>query len=792
MKQRISKALKIMPLEKELVISKVKGPTTSPKYGKGYSVTREVVKVKKDYSGIFPSGIDHGRGAKNLLFSVVDEILDRNRKHELPDIEEFPPITSKFEHSEFIQKLNSMQLNDIPLYSQIVTQDAIWPTHTSEKRKRIMGIRRRLERNDGSLVRLRLNSEEIDDSMLHLLTEVIPKNFYLQHLMLHENVITDKGVEHLSLAARFHPMLHTIWLGGNQISDYGMIHIASLIGLNNNIKDVNISNKWPRQTWSGREAVMHPHITVQGAEAIAKQLQRGCGLTSLSLADQRIRDAGAILIFKALLMSNLRTLNLKSNELTDKCTPSLQDAIRKNCLVEQLVISCNRIRNSGCSSIALALTYNTILRALDISQNMIEDRGMQSLVDCLAKNHLLSSLVTHGNAIDDNRAEEIVALRCAATSALHHHPERLPLRDSASIDADSPSIRPYGDMHTSTTRAQTSSHLPIYYDMPFNSAKKSAIAEGVAVGDNWGHSSDSRPSTSVRLDTLANMGRVMSAPYSADSNDNNRDINNRDINNRDISSSSSGVSTEQALVATSSTRIENHMPRGTAVGAQVGAGTITCNVSGVGISGRRPLSRSLRPGSMGGTDGAFESHRLGTVRRTPNRSAEGPRLGTGTETGAGTEASLFETSRSRSRSRSRSALRGDDEHDFKEMFSQTVPLPPAALLPSSSPSFSMTALDSTNSLVLSSNSADYSISDFYQNHGSSSSFASLGSPNNAKVVSFESDPNPIPATAQTSLHGTRKSTSSLVSLLTSTGVKEEYGVPWETGTLQARMGYLRN
>ena len=83
-----------------------------------------------------------------------------------------------------------------------------------------------------------MNSEEIDDSMLLLLINVLPKNLYLQHLMLHDNVITDKGLEGLALSLRWHPSIHTIWLGGNRITDLGVKHLSVLLMKNFNIKEI--------------------------------------------------------------------------------------------------------------------------------------------------------------------------------------------------------------------------------------------------------------------------------------------------------------------------------------------------------------------------------------------------------------------------------------------------------------------------------------------------------------------------------------------------------------------------
>jgi hypothetical protein len=118
-------------------------------------------------------------------------------------------------------------MKDMPLTSQKARQMAIWPVHSTEKKKRVSDIASRLRRNDGSMVRCRLNSEGMDDTMLDQLSRALPKNIFLQHLMLHDNAITDEGVEKLCLALRWHPSMHTIWLGGNQISDASAQHIGT-------------------------------------------------------------------------------------------------------------------------------------------------------------------------------------------------------------------------------------------------------------------------------------------------------------------------------------------------------------------------------------------------------------------------------------------------------------------------------------------------------------------------------------------------------------------------------------
>ena len=320
-----------------------------------------------------------------MILKMVDEVLEKRALASQLSTEAFPPLSEKFERSLFFEKLEDPQMKGTELFSilnslnhfiitytifcffafvcavgiptqyQAARQKAIWPTHSSEKRKRIMDIKARLNRNDGGLVRLRLGSEGIDDSLLKMITGALPENIYLQHIMLQDNAITDAGLEALCQGLKYHPSIHTLWVGGNQISDHGARSVAELILQNPNIKDVNISNRWPRRTWSEEDQITHPCITATGAAMFARQLEAGSNLLSLNLAEQRVCDPGAIQIFHSLKKSKLRSLNLKANRLTDKCTKALKEALQNEPILEKLVLACNGIKDAGVSRIVSGL-----------------------------------------------------------------------------------------------------------------------------------------------------------------------------------------------------------------------------------------------------------------------------------------------------------------------------------------------------------------------------------------------------------------------------------------------------
>jgi Leucine Rich repeat len=410
-------------------------PAPALAYGPGYDVAalREKKKAKNkkpklSISDVYPSGRDDGNGARKLMTSYVDEIIARKNP---PAIVQIPKneIEKTFYESSFVEKAKHPHLQDIPMLSQLARQEAIWPTHTTSKRKLIIDICNRLKRNDGSLVRARMSSEQIDDGLLGQVSAALEKNIYLQHIMLHDNTITDKGLETLCLSVRWHPSLHTIWLGHNQISDIGAQHIAALLRRNHNIKDINLSTKWPAESWSKKEQTMHPHVTHIGADYLARSLQLACGLTSLSLAHQRILDTGANMIFQSLKPSTLRVLNLKDNHLTNACCGTLKTMLQSNCALEKLDLSVHQIDCDGTALISQGLVSNSILQALDLSKGAIGDRGMKALLDALELNHVLSILSTIYNVSSDDRADIVVSMRKAAIEAYRCHPERVNPRD---------------------------------------------------------------------------------------------------------------------------------------------------------------------------------------------------------------------------------------------------------------------------------------------------------------------------------------------------------------------------
>eukprot|EP01038_Epipyxis_sp_PR26KG_P012003 gene12003-16070_t len=247
---------------------KEKATNIKIQYGEGYDVVRKIKPPKKDYSHIMPSGDDHGKGAHRLLSTLVYDVLEGNNQHKKIAKTSINKeiLSHDFIDKPFVDKLTDIELSNVPLLSQISSEKANFlPTQNSSSKKQLMKINKLLMDNYGLLIKLNLQNCKLNDQNMLLLSNGLLKNRILLSINLLNNHITDNGCKELCHSLLFHPSIHTLWIGNNLISDIGFKHCITLVGRNNNIKDLNVSNLWPHENaWSQTMLSMHPHVTYVG------------------------------------------------------------------------------------------------------------------------------------------------------------------------------------------------------------------------------------------------------------------------------------------------------------------------------------------------------------------------------------------------------------------------------------------------------------------------------------------------------------------------------------------------
>lgn len=342
--------------------------------------------------------------ARNLLNKYVDEVLTRKPKIDYTDVE--------VEENSFDAQLKALEEKNVPLISQTARKKAIWPVHASEQRRRCIDICKRVKRNEGTMISCRLSSELMDDELVIRLCSSLRENTCLEKLMLHDNSITDKAILPLCRAIRVHPSLNSLWLGANQLSDQSAEYLSALVEKNNVIKDLNLSNKWPVARWLDTEKLDHPHISEIGAIKFASALANCCGLTSLSLHDQRVRDRGAVALFEAIPHSSLVLLNVGKNEITDDACAAISSCLAAYCCpLREIFLDHNNIGNNGAVLISHGLSNNIGLFTLDLTANNIAEQGIEALYETLCINETMEAVMVRHNKYPGEVIESLMTER---------------------------------------------------------------------------------------------------------------------------------------------------------------------------------------------------------------------------------------------------------------------------------------------------------------------------------------------------------------------------------------------
>ena len=128
------------------------------------------------------------------------------------------------------------------------------------------------------------------------------------------------------------------------------------------------------------------HITQTGVRHICKVLKNElCNVTTLSLNYCSMADECVVTIAESLPSTNVTTLSLYSNKITDAGVASLSQALQTAaCQVTKLDLNGNQITDAGVASLSQALqTAACQVTRLDLSESQITDAGVASLSQAL-------------------------------------------------------------------------------------------------------------------------------------------------------------------------------------------------------------------------------------------------------------------------------------------------------------------------------------------------------------------------------------------------------------------------
>ncbi len=215
-----------------------------------------------------------------------------------------------------------------------------------EIRKEIVEIVDSLGKKDSQLTQVDLNLVGISDAELS----------YLINPLLRSKTVT------------------TLILSNNKITKDSMPFLAELLKKSKTINYVSLS---------------YNKLEAKGAQILAQALAEGNTLTALDLWNCGIADAGAIALCSALLSNRktqLRSLDLSTNELTDDAGSKLAEYLSQNLTIRQLRLNNNQLSDKSGLKLAEALKHASHLEVLDLSRNKLTDKAAAAMANNLLKN----------------------------------------------------------------------------------------------------------------------------------------------------------------------------------------------------------------------------------------------------------------------------------------------------------------------------------------------------------------------------------------------------------------------
>jgi Ran GTPase-activating protein (RanGAP) involved in mRNA processing and transport len=97
------------------------------------------------------------------------------------------------------------------------------------------------------------------------------------------------------------------------------------------------------------------YITSQGISILSEGLSNNTRLESFDLRNNQISDMGVQLLSSAVICSNIKTLNLESNEITAEGAFYLAQMVKESRTLAELYLSKNHLGDRGAELIANAL-----------------------------------------------------------------------------------------------------------------------------------------------------------------------------------------------------------------------------------------------------------------------------------------------------------------------------------------------------------------------------------------------------------------------------------------------------
>ncbi|KAL6500474.1 RAN GTPase-activating protein 2 [Orobanche hederae] len=335
------------------------------------------------YTKICFSNTSFGRDAALVADPILSSIKDQLTEVDLSDF-----VAGRNEEEALeVMNIFSSALEGSKLHYLNLSNNAL-----GEKGIRAFGA---LLKSQYYLEELYLINDGISEEAAMALCDLIPSTDNLRVLQFHNDMTGDEGAKALSNIVNNSPLLEDFRCSSTRVESDGGIALAKALENCNHLKKLDL-----RDNIFGVEAGL----------ALSEVLYSFSDLSEIYLSYLNLENEGSIALVNALSGSapSLKILDMAGNEITAEAAPILASCIASKQFLVKLNLAENELKDEGAILIAKALEEGRgQLREVDMSTNLITRAGTRRLALAAVGKPGFTLLNINGNYISDEGIDEV-------------------------------------------------------------------------------------------------------------------------------------------------------------------------------------------------------------------------------------------------------------------------------------------------------------------------------------------------------------------------------------------------
>jgi len=263
-----------------------------------------------------------------------------------------------------------------------------------------------LLKSQESLEELYVMNDGISEEAAKALSELIPATEKLKVLHFHNNMTGDEGAMYIAEMVKRSPNVESFRCSATRIGSDGGVSLSEALGTCTRLKKLDL-----RDNLFGVDAGL----------ALSKTLPKLPDLVELYLSDLNLENEGTKAIANALKQSapQLEVLEMAGNEINAKAAPDLAKCLAAMQSLKKLTLAENELKDDGAVIIAKSLEDgHTDLKELDVSTNMLQRVGARCFARAVANKPAFVQLNINGNFISDEGIDEVKEILKAGKKSL--------------------------------------------------------------------------------------------------------------------------------------------------------------------------------------------------------------------------------------------------------------------------------------------------------------------------------------------------------------------------------------